>query len=272
MKKILLVLNGEKYNSHLASFAIRLCKQTDAALQAVFVSPFVEQMNTYPFPGELPLVAEGIIGAREMQEEHKKLVQTNVDLFISDCKKTNVQCSITNDNDISVNELIDHSAFSDLILCDAKEQYGTYSFKDFISDTHCPVILVADNARLPQRAILCYDESFSSIYAIKMYSYLFPEWKDLPTVLVSINPKGDNGSKYDDYLDDWLPGHFSNLEKVQLEGNLQKELTGFIGKRDAHSIVVMGAFGGNAMSRMFHKSLSNVVLDETSASLFIIHE
>jgi hypothetical protein len=272
MKKILLVLNGEVYNSHLTSFAIRLCKQTGATLQAVFVSPFVEQISTYPFPGELPLVAEGIIGAKEMQEEHKKLVQSNVDLLLSDCEKTTVQCSITNDYDITVSELIDHSAFSDLILCDAKEQYGSYSFKDFIADTHCPVVLAAENAMLPQKAILCYDESFSSIYAIKMYSYLFPGWNDLPTALVSINPKGDNGSKYDEYLDDWLPGHFSNLEKVQLQGNLQKELTNYIGKQDAGSIVIMGSYGGNAMSRMFHKSLSNVVLEETSASLFIIHE
>jgi hypothetical protein len=272
MKKILVVFNGETYNSHLSSFAIRLSKQTGAILQAVFISPFVEQINTYPFPGELPMMAEGISGAREIQEEHKGLIQSNMDLFVSDCKKTSVPCNVTNDNDITVNELLDHSAFSDLILCDAKEQYGTYSFKDFITDTHCPVVLVSENARLPQRAILCYDESFSSIYAIKMYNYLFPEWKDIPTAIISINPKGDNGNKYDDYLSDWLPAHFSNIEKVQLEGNLQKELTGFIGKQDLNSIVVMGSYGGNAMSRMFHKSLSNVVLEETSASLFIVHE
>jgi nucleotide-binding universal stress UspA family protein len=105
-----------------------------------------------------------------------------------------------------------------------------------------------------------------------MFSYLFPEWKELPTAIVSINPRGDNGSKYDDYLEAWLPGHFSNIEKVQLEGNLQKELTKYIGKQDADSIVIMGSYGGNAMSRMFHKSLSNVVLEETFASLFIVHE
>jgi hypothetical protein len=149
MKKILLVLNGEVYNTHLTSFAIRLSKQTGAALKAVFVSPFVEQINTYPFPGELPMVAGGISGAMEMQQQHQTLVQANMDLFISDCKKTGIQCNITNDNDITVNELIDNSAFSDLILCDAKEQYGTYSFKDFIADIHCPVILVAEKARLP---------------------------------------------------------------------------------------------------------------------------
>jgi hypothetical protein len=37
-------------------------------------------------------------------------------------------------------------------------------------------------------------------------------------------------------------------------------------------MLVMGAFGGNAIARMFHRSLANVVLEQTSASVFIKHE
>lgn len=272
MKKILLVFNGETYNTHLAGFAIRMSRQINALLQSVFVSPFAEQINTYPFPGELPMMAEEITGVKQLQEEHHKLIQSNMDLFVDDCKKTKIEFKVTTDTDITVSELIDLSAFCDLILCSAKEQYGSYSFKDFIAGAHCPVILVSEGAKLPQKVILCYDESFSSVNAIKMFSNLFPDWKDVPTSIVSINPKGDNGSKYDDYLGEWISEHFSNVERIQLEGNLQKELTSFIGKEDTGSIVIMGNYGGNAMSRIFHRSLANVILEETSASLFIMHE
>ena len=180
--------------------------------------------------------------------------------------------NIDPDPDVTVQELIDHSAFSDLILCDSEGEMGGFSLRELLTDTHCPVLLVPDNAAQPTRAVFCYDESFSSIYALKLYSYLFPEWKDLPGVLLSINPKGDNGKGYDDYLADWLPQHFSNIEQEEPSGNLQRELVSFIRKNDEQTIVVMGSFGRNAISRLFHKSLANVVLEETKACVFIMHE
>jgi nucleotide-binding universal stress UspA family protein len=107
---------------------------------------------------------------------------------------------------------------------------------------------------------------------MKMYSYLFPEWRQLPSTVLSINPKGDNGLKYDDYLNDWLPYHFPELEKQLLQGNLHKELVRFIRKNDEQVIVIMGAYGGNAVSRLFHRSLANIVIQETKALVFIMHE
>jgi nucleotide-binding universal stress UspA family protein len=193
-------------------------------------------------------------------------------VFRDSCRDAGVEFSIDPDSDVTIQELIDHSAFSDLILCDSKGEMGGLSLRELLVDTHCPVLLVPEKAILPERAVFCYDESFSSIYALKMYSYLFPEWKDLPGVLLSINPKGDNGSGYDEYLADWLPQHFTNIEQEAPAGNLQRELVSFIRRNDEATIVVMGSFGRNAISRLFHKSLANVVLEETNASVFIMHE
>jgi len=36
--------------------------------------------------------------------------------------------------------------------------------------------------------------------------------------------------------------------------------------------VVMGAFGRSAISRLFHRSLSNVILEDTKVSLFTTHK
>lgn len=272
MKKILLVYNAEIYSEHLTWFAVKLSKQTGALLHAVFISPIAEQMSGYPFPGTLPLGASEIIAVEEIHRQRRQLVLSNIELFSASCNEAGIPFTADSDIDITIEDVIDHSAFADLILFEAREQFGAYSFRDLLSDTHCPVLLVPGNAALPQKAILCYDESFSSIYAMKQYSYLFPEWKDMPTYLLSINPKGDNGNEFDSYLHTWLPQHFPNIEKITLEGNLQTELTSYIKKDDSRSIVIMGAYGGNAVSRIFHKSLVNVVLEETSASVFVIHE
>lgn len=272
MKKILLVFNGETYNAHLASFGMRMCREVNAVLQGAFTSPFVEQMNTYPFPGELPLVAKKIAGVNELDEEHRNLVRANMELFLEDVKKAKVTCQVAAETDISVQELIDLSAFADLILCDTNEPYGSYSYKDFVGEVHCPVLLVRQRSALPKEVILCYDESFASVNTVRKFCSLFSQWNDLPISIVSISPKGDNGSKVDHYMDEWLELQFSRIERVQLEGNLQKELVGYISTKDKDSIVIMGNNEKNSVSRIFHRSLVNVVLEETSANLFISHD
>lgn len=271
MKKLLVAFNATSYSGSLAQFAIKMAKQTDSVIHAVFLSPSFAAVQ-YPFPNDLPLAATGLVSTAEMIEESKKLIEADIQVFREDCSRESVTCKVDQSFNITLEDLIDHSAFSDLILCDAKEELGGISIRDLLVDTHCPVLLVPENMRMPARSLLCYDESFSSILAMKMYSYLFPEWKEMPATVLSINPKGDNGLRFDDYLNDWLPQHFPNLDKQILQGNLQKELVSFIRKNDETTIVVMGAYGRNAVSRLFHRSLSNIVIHETDALVFIMHE
>ena len=272
MKKLLVAFNATNYSSSLAAFAIAIAKHSSSVIQSVFLSPSFIPVSQYPLANEVPLASTAFVSTPEMIEENQKLIDSNIELLQEECSENNVVCRIENSPAITLDDLIDQSAFSDLILCDCKEQLGGISIRDLLVDTHCPVLLVPANVQAPSRAILCYDESFSSILAMKMFSYIFPEWKALPSTVLSINPKGDNGLKYDDYLNDWLPQHFSNLSKQILQGNLQRELVSFIRKDDEPPVVVMGAYGGNAVSRLFHKSLANIVIEETNALLFVMHE
>lgn len=271
MKKLLVAFNATNYSNALAQFAIKIARQSDSVVHAVFLSPSFVPV-TYPFPADLPLASTGLISTKEMIEESRKLTEADIQMFKDDCAAGNVSCTVNHSTDITLEDLIDHSAFADLILCDAKEELGGISIRDLLVDTHCPVLLVPPVVQMPVKTVLCYDESFSSILAMKMYSYLFPEWKELSSTVLSINPKGDNGLKFDNYLNDWLPLHFPALQKQILQGNLQKELVSFIRKTDEQSIVVMGAYGGNAVSRLFHRSLANIVIEETNALVFIMHE
>ena len=271
MKKLLVAFNATNYSNSLAHFAIKIARHSHSVIHAVFLSPSFVPV-TYPFPNDLPLASTGLISTAEMIEESRKLTEADIQVFKDDCAAKGVSYSIDYSTNITLEDLIDHSAFADLILCDAKEELGGISIRDLLMDTHCPVLLVPQVVQMPVKAVLCYDESFSSILAMKMYSYLFPEWKELPSTVLSINPKGDNGMKFDDYLNDWLPMHFPSLQKQILQGNLQRELVSFLRKNDDQSIVVMGAYGGNAVSRLFHRSLANIVIEETNALVFIMHE
>lgn len=272
MKKILVAFNALSYSDSLAQFAIKMARQNNCFLHAVFFNPSPVLATQYPFPNDLPLASTGLVTTEEMIKENQKLVEADIQEFKDDCIEGNIPYNIETITDVGSDHLINHSAFSDLILCDAKEELVGVPVRDLLIDSHCPVLLIPKLAKIPTRAVLCYDESFSSILAMKMYSYLFPEWKENSATVVSINPKGDNGLKFDDYLNSWLPQHFHNLDKQILQGNLQKELVRYIRENEEPTIVVMGAYGGNAISRLFHRSLANIVIEETNAVLFIIHE
>jgi len=271
MKKILVAFNVNSYSNSLAQFAIRLAQKTSSGLHALFVTPSLAPLVQFPFPMYGLSTAGGLLSASEIARETKETLDMQVRMFKEQCEAAGVTSVIEGSGNIGLNDLVDHSAFSDLVLCSAKEELDGISTRELLIDTHAPVLLVPEKMSMPSKVIICYDESFSSILAMKMFSYLFSEWREFPSVLLTINPKDDNVSKHKEYLSDWMPHHFPNFKRQILQGDLQKELKSFIASMGP-AVVVMGAYGGNAMSRLFHRSLANVVIEETNAFVFVMHE
>lgn len=104
-----------------------------------------------------------------------------------------------------------------------------------------------------------------------MFSYIFPELRDLPTSLVHISSGKGDDMPNEENLRTWLTRHYSNIQNRILHGNIREELANFINSTP-NSLVVMGAYGRTAISRLFHKSLANTIIQHTKSSLFITHE
>ena len=271
MKKLLVVFNDVSYSASLGKFALDLAQATDSSIQAVFINPYIFSSRFYPFPSDLPLTTNEFSFATEEMETEQKLHDVNVKMFREACAEAGVSANVGSDVELTVEELISQSSFADVVLCEAQNRISELYVKELLADTHCPVLLVPENAPMPERIVCCYDESFSSMLAIKMFSYIFPEWRELPTVVLSINPK-ESGAESEAQLAGWTQVHFPVGEREVVEGNLERELVGSIHAGERPTVVVMGAFGRSAVSRMFHRSLANVVIEETKALLFIIHQ
>ena len=278
MKKILVVLNGADAPTHVISSAIAIAKENNAMLHAVFLIPFVYKAAlAYPFLNDLSLAAMDTSSGASIEEENQALTTDNIQLFVDACDIAKVTCKISSGRETPLEELIQHSAFADLIIADAKTDFAstismplTVSLGDLLTDAHCPVLLLQEEMKQPAEIILSYDGSFSSIHALKMFSYIFPEWRNVPTRLLSITP--DKHLEHEEYIKDWLPRHFTNAGITLLKGTVKKEITETIRQHEHNTLVVMGAYGRTAVSRLFRKSLSNTVINDTKAALFISHE
>ena len=99
---------------------------------------------------------------------------------------------------------------------------------------------------------------------------LLPEFKDIPTLLLSINPKDEVENKK--YLQQNLNDLFNDISIKSLTGKVEKEMERFLSELPGNILVVMGAFGRSEISRFFHESLANIVMKDRRVSLFIAHK
>lgn len=278
MKKILAAFDGTKYSEGASKYAIEIAKATNSMLVGVFIQDMRYLSYTYAYAWDQPFIDFTSIEAS--QKEEKEKIELNIKLFHRHCEEKGVHHKVHLDKGVPLQELLQESIFSDLIIIDENTSFFSLSdkkpspfMKDFMADSYCPVLIVPHSYRFFDRAVFCYDGSPSSTYAMKMFSYLFCELDDLKYTIVSVNEKSTNHLKEGDNIKDLVKAHFKNAEYEVLHGNAEEELLKYLksGRAD-HAMVVMGAYGRNAMSRFFHESLSNKVIDETHLPVFITHQ
>jgi hypothetical protein len=184
MKKLLVVLNGTLTSHHVVGTAINFANTTSSFLHAVFVNYALDLAEIQlSFSNDLSLTRNNLTG-KTIAEENAELLESNMQLFKDECQTAKIDFYIEPDDEISLGRLMEQSAFSDFLLANANENLHQYHIADLLVDAHCPVYLVSKEVENIENIILTYDGGFSSMYAIKMYTYLFPELKNLPTVLV----------------------------------------------------------------------------------------
>lgn len=276
MKKILAVFDGVHYSNHTASFGIDLARQTNSLLVGVFLHDLTYSRFVYTYAWDVP--TQYYYGFQEIEEEENLKIKSNSEVFRKQCEKAGIKHKLHLDNGVPIQELLKECAFADLLLIDTTTSFlkigdnmPSIFLKDLLSEAKIPVMILPDMEQPVNRAIIAYDGSDSSVYALKMYSYLFPEWENLPTNIVTVNHSTSNHIPKNRDLKDLADLHFRNITYSVFNGEPETELTKFV-KKHPDSIVVMGAYARSTWSRMFHASVSNKILKEVKSTLFIAHQ
>lgn len=276
-KKILAAFDGTKYSEGASRYALEIAKATKSLLAGVFIQDMRYINYTYAYTWDQPFVDYGSID--ESQKEEREKINLNIQLFNRACQEKGINHKVHLDKGVPLQELLNESAYADLIIIDSHTSFFTLGdktpspfLKDFLADSHCPVLIVPHNYSFFDKAVLCYDGTPSSLHAIKTFSYLFPELDDLKTIVVSVNAKSSNHLKEGYNFKDLVHSHFTNVEYEVLHGNAEEELVKYLKLNAENAVVVMGAYGRNSLSRFFHQSLSNKIIQEVNVPVFITHQ
>lgn len=279
MKKILAAFDGTKYSEGASKYAIEIAKATNSLLVGVFIQDMRYLSYTYAYAWDQPFIDFTSIEASQKDENEK--IRLNIKLFKHHCEEKGVHHKVHLDKGVPLQELLKESVFSDFIIIDSHTSFFSLSdkspspfLKDFLADSQCPVLIVPHEYRFFDKVVFCYDGSPSSAYAMKMFSYLLGSLEDLKVTVLSVNEQSSNHLKEAPNIKDLIHVHFKNATYEILHGNNAEEsLLNYLKTSAAeHSMVVMGAYGRNALSRFLHQSLSNKVIEQTNLPVFITHQ
>jgi hypothetical protein len=271
MKKILLLINDYNLPQSALNFAIKIALHENTSIFGIFVQSLqYSDEESYFFPGDINLTDRDLTTATD-KDEHLQFLKTSISLFSDTCTAANVTCKTHTINSNHLDTLIDHSAFADLIICDADTPPLQYSMNTLLANAHCPVLMVNKDYLQTDCLVFTYDDKSSSIHAVKWFTYLFGMYKQLPVHFVSVVPHNVLGIEYEDLIKEWLPLHYQNATIEVLKGETRDELTKFINQR-SNPLVIMGAFGRSSLSRFFKDSLASIIVEQTNVPLFVTHD
>jgi len=266
MKKLLVVFNGIHIPMQVFQFAIDTAKKNEYSIEALFLHEERSEHTGYAFPNDMALTEETVT-SETVEEEKDGLLADNIHFVEHECGIAEVSCNIQ--QQITFKEMILISESADLLLLDTKAEFEHFTLNDVCADARCPVVLIAETAAKPQQVFFAFDGSAGSEYAIRKFHSLFPHLTDAPTHLVSVDT--DN-KQHGAFVNEWLSAEYPNLSMHALVGNEKETLIDFLRQYPDDALVVMGAFGRSALSRLFHPSMANAVLNDTRLSLFLAHK
>ena len=119
--------------------------------------------------------------------------------------------------------------------------------------------------------ILTYDGSESSVYAIKQFVYLLPEFKDNPTYLTYASNDGKTPLPEEAYIEELASRHFTDLTVSKLNIDTKKYFSTWVADKKS-SILVAGSFGRTSFSQLFSKSFVLDIIKEHRMPIFIGHK
>ncbi len=277
MEKILLALDAQNLNINSIDFACYLAKLTHSRLTGIFLENllygekvFNPVMTGAAYPPVSLVTVQDTGPAKDLTEE-------NIRLFKEVCLCRGVEPLIHRDRGVPVKEIIEESRFADLIIVDPETSFtrGNESLpgrfvKDVLLEAECPVILSPYSFESIDEIIFSYNGTRSSVFAIKQFTYLFPELKQKKVTIVNVRSAGEHAIEEPFKMKEWLKNHYGEVEFAVLAGDPADELFGYLLNRK-NGFVIMGAYGRGMVSRFFKPSHARLIVKTVNLPIFIAH-
>lgn len=279
MKKFLAVFDGYKMSQSTMDYAIWLAKGSKAHLVGIFLDEFI--YRSYSVYNVIATADDPEKVMKELDEKDTAKRDEAVHQFKNTCRKSGVDFSVRRDKSIAIQELKHESMFADLVIINEYETFTkqtedspTDFVKDLLGDVQCPVLVVPKEFKPIDKIVLLYDGRPSSLYAIKMFSYLLGELRELPVEVYTVRDHYMGSLRVPDnkLMRSFIEQHFTTATYTVTKGNAEEQIIGYLRAYKENQLVVLGAYLRSEMSRLFKTSMADILMKELDTPLFIAHK
>ena len=274
MKRILVVIDASNFKPSLVDFACYLARLTDSKLTGMLFHPHEgKEIVRKSFVGLVTDEAHSELPTLEWQEEYPKTLS----LFKEFCCNREVNCDAYVDGDVPMEQLIEETRYADLVVADPGisfsdhvESIPTSFIKELLARSECPVVVAPESFDWINELAFAYDGTRSSVFAMKQFTYMFPELRDKKVIVIEVCEGEEHAISEKEKLTAWLQNYYSNISYLVLYGKPKDELFGYLLEKEK-MLVVIGAFGRSMVSSMFSKSNAELLLKAVNLPFFIAH-
>lgn len=271
MKKVLAVFDGVHFSESSLGYISRLNELSPVLLTGIFLPPIdYSYIMVYYLNMAGPIVYPGVA-------DDSKAIAANIKKFEAYCLKHHIEYRLHSDyTENALPAIQKETRYADLLILSNElfyENLGEISQKEYLNETlhkaECPIILVPENYTFPQSVIIAFDGSESSVFALKQFSYLFPELANLSTVIVYAS-KDDDPIPDLPYIEELAARHFKDVSFYKLEADPRKYFSTWMADK-GYALLVNGSFGRSRFSEMLKNNFAWQVIKDHKLPVFLAH-
>lgn len=273
MKKVLVAFAGNRYSQSAFDF-IKALNRAQPLLATGLFLPEYDLSRIWVFSD--PVSGQSYIPDIDTVRDGRKVNPRKK--FEDFCETEGIRYKMHMDTgQITVKAIIEESRFADLLIINNEKFYeymgsdaSNPTLKDALHRSECPVLVLPEKILPPERIILAYDGSASSVYAIKQFAYLFPQWKEMETMLVYADKDPEAGIPHEEYIKEFVSLHFSHVQYYKADA-VRENLFGRLSAHERKTLVVTGSFGRSSASQLLRRSFAADLLSKHQLPVFISH-
>jgi len=272
MKKIIFACDGKNFPKGAFEF-VKEMQQTDPVF---LTGAFLYPVNFEEFlPNVFAVYAGPVV---EFVEEEKAEVKKSIRHFEEQCQLNGIEYVVhVESNSWNINDLAKETRFADLLVM-SEELFCTYLegsepnafMQQAIHKAECPVLLLPEDYTSFKRIVIAYDGKRESMFALRQFCGLFPQYTNLETKIVYADPDDTDEIPEMSYLEEYAARHFSNLDFEKLSFNGKKYLKTWAGENN-DILLVCGSYSRPGISTFINKSFTEELIHEHRIPLFIAH-
>ena len=277
MKKIIAVIDAFNFSGDLLDSFMYIAREAKGELSVISLENLTAE--NVAAAATLPESGGFRYGQllRESIEEQRKLHQEARERLTQSCNDRAISLKQYPASGKPLKEAIIESRFADLLLVSNTTSFAflydtdpPHFVKDVLAEAQCPVIVLPEQCSRIKDVIFAYNGTFSSMYAIRQFTQLFPEMYDIPVQAVYVEEGNSQAIPQERLLKDYLDHHYENVSYNVLKGEPAAEFMAMlIHRKDC--LVTYGAYGRSKASRFFHRSNAQSILRTANIPLFITH-